>query len=593
MRLSQDFLMDLKARNDIESVISRYVTLRRRGNRLNGLCPFHNEKTPSFYVSPEKGVYHCFGCGVGGDVITFMMQIENLDYMDAVQRLADNAGLQMPTDAVDDREFKLKNDIYEANRLAAKFFHETLFTEQGKAGLDYLTGRNLSVKTIKRFGLGFAPESWDSLINHLRSKGVSDYVMAQADLVATSKNGHYYDRFRNRVIYPIINIRGKVVAFGARALPGASDEKGMKYINTSETPVFKKRQNMYAMNYAKECCSERIILAEGYMDVIALHQAGFCNAVATSGTAFTEEQARLLSRYTKELVLVFDSDNAGKKATDRALAILRNTALNSRILRIPNGKDPDEFLRNNSPAKFEALLNGAINDTEYKLFLATEGLDMDTDDGRLNYLRKAAEILSELDDKIEIDLYSGRLADKYNVSKNAIMTRIENLATEKRKKVVKKELNDMAYPKQNGIRNKINDGSVRAVKAEEKLLSLLILHPNFCEQAQKGLNDELVTEFNTRVFGAVIKILNSGQAFDMVLLGDDFSIEEKGKISAYIATESPDINPKQSLVDCIRVINEEKKKKEIAPASSLSDDEWAEQMRQMINNKNKGNKNGG
>lgn len=587
MRLSQDFLMDLKSRNDIESVVSRYVTLRRRGNRLNGLCPFHNEKTPSFYVSPEKGVYHCFGCGVGGDVITFMMQIENLDYMDAVGRLAESAGLMMPTEAIDDREFKLKNDIYEANREAAKFFHEKLYTDEGKAGLEYLTNRGLSHKTIKRFGLGFAPDSWDSLIKHLRAKGFSDYVMSQADLVATSKKGGYYDRFRNRVIFPIINIRGKVVAFGARALPGAVDEKGMKYINTSETPVFKKRQNMYAMNYAKECCSERIILAEGYMDVIALHQAGFCNAVATSGTAFTEEQARMLARYTKELVLTFDADNAGKKATDRALEILRNTGLQSRILRIPNGKDPDEFLKNNSAAKFEALLNGAVNDTEYKLFLATDGLDMDTDDGRLIYLRRAAEILSSIDDRIEKDLYAGRLADKYNVSKNAIMTQIDMLTGEKKKRTVKNELNEIIHPKRKYKVNLQRDKYLRASKAEEKVLNLLMLHPDFLAVAEKKLCGSMVTDFNTKVYAALVDILGNGQAFDMVLLGDEFTIEEKGVISSYIASDRPEVNPKQTLMDCLEVVVEEKSKKDRAPVSDLTDDEWAKQMQEMIKNKAK------
>ena len=332
MALPQEFLMELKYRNDIESVLSPYIALKRRGSNLVGLCPFHNEKTPSFTVYPENGSYYCFGCGQGGDIITFTMRMENLDYIDAVRKLADKAGLRLPEDTKDDKEQRLKNDIYAANSEAGRFFHSVLMSPQGKAGLDYFLSRGLSLKTIRHFGLGFAPDDWHTLENHLKEKGFTDYVIGAADLVSKSdkkdKNGKQftYDRFRNRIMFPIINIHGKVIGFSGRAMPG-NEKQGGKYINTSDTLCYKITHNMFALNFAKKDCSKQAILVEGNMDVIALHQAGFTTAVAALGTSFTEEQARLLARYTKEVVVTMDADSAGEKATDRALGILGNVGV--------------------------------------------------------------------------------------------------------------------------------------------------------------------------------------------------------------------------------------------------------------------------
>ncbi|MBR2447834.1 MAG: DNA primase, partial [Clostridia bacterium] len=388
MAIPHEVIEEIKYRNDIENTISQYVNLKRRGKNLVGLCPFHSEKTPSFTVYPENGSFYCFGCGVGGDVVTFTGLIENLDYIESVKLLAEKSGVTLPQDGYDDSMQRLKNKVYDINRETAKFFHSYLMSEDGKWALNYLLGRGLSLKTIKQFGLGAAPDSWDSLINHLKGKGYTISEMMTANVIGKSQRGSYYDRFRKRVMFPIINIRGNVVGFSGRAMPG-EDKMGGKYVNTSDTPVYKKSENLFGINYAKNNCSEQIILVEGNMDVISLHQAGFNNAVAPLGTAFTPEQVNLIARYTKEIVLMLDADAAGQKAIRRASQMLENTGLNVRVVVIPDGKDPDEFIKNNGPDRFRALLSGAVSDIEYKLLMAANGLALDTDDGRLKYLQAA------------------------------------------------------------------------------------------------------------------------------------------------------------------------------------------------------------
>lgn len=593
MALPQEFLMDLKARNDIESVLSPYVALKRRGSNLVGLCPFHNEKTPSFTVYPENGSYYCFGCGQGGDIITFMMRIENLDYMDAVSRLADRAGLRLPEDGKDDRELKLKNDIYEANREAALFYHSCLMGNTGKAGLDYFLSRGLTLKTIKHFGLGFAPDDWHALENHLRSKGISEYVMRQADLVASSsktdengnKKSFTYDRFRNRVMFPIINIHGKVIGFGGRAMPG-NEKQGGKYINTSDTPVFKKSNNMYAMNFAKSCCSKQMILVEGNLDVISLHQAGFCNTVAALGTSFTEEQARLLGRYTKEVVITLDADAAGEKATDRAMKILDSVGVEARVLRLPECKDPDEYIKKFGAARFGALLEGTVSDIEYRLYTAAKEIDLDAPDGRLQYLKKACDVLSELDDSIAVDLYAGRLSEKYGVSKEVLLNNTAELQKKKKSRTAKKQLENIVRPKPE--RNSVNPEKAkfrRAAAAEEAVISLLIKHPDLAGRASEKLPPEnMLTGFNRRVYTRILEIEADGNEFDLMLLGSDFTPDEIGEVTKIMTSAAAD-NPEKLLSDSIRVIDEERTAAQNGRIDDLPDDEWAQKLKNLADGK--------
>ena len=344
--IPEEIISEIKYRNDIETAVSQYVNLKRRGKNLVGLCPFHSEKTPSFTVYPENGSFYCFGCGVGGDVFTFTGLIENLDYIESVKLLAERSGITLPQDGYDDSMQRLKKKIYDINRDTARFFHAFLMSPGGKWALDYLTGRGLTIKTIKHFGLGAAPDSWDALIHHLKEKGYTESDMLAANVIGKSQRGSIYDRFRKRVMFPIINIRGNIVAFSGRAMPG-DDKQGGKYVNTADTPVYKKSENLFGINFAKNVCSERVILVEGNMDVISLHQAGFENTVAPLGTAFTTEQANLLSRYTKEIVLMLDADAAGQKAVRRASELLENTGLSVRVVVVPDGKDPDEYIKKN------------------------------------------------------------------------------------------------------------------------------------------------------------------------------------------------------------------------------------------------------
>ncbi|MDY4608933.1 MAG: DNA primase, partial [Eubacterium sp.] len=356
MPLSDNFLQELKQKSDIEDIISSYVSLKKRGRTFVGLCPFHNEKTPSFTVYPETESYYCFGCGAGGDVINFVKRIENLDYLDAVKMLAQRAGMQMPDEGFDDSLAKKRRIILEINRETARYFHNCLISPEGKQGLNYLLGRGFTKKTINHFGLGYAPDSWDALIRHLKSKGYSLNDMLDAGVVRKGQKG-YYDYFRNKVMTPIIDVRGNVIAFGGRVL----DNSKPKYINTSDTLVYKKTNVLFGLNYAKDSGSDTLILCEGYMDVMAMHQAGITNAVGGCGTALTPEQVKLISRYAKEVILAYDADEAGQKALNKAIALFNQTDLKVRIPGLMGGKDPDEIIKTYGVEKFRAMLEGSAN----------------------------------------------------------------------------------------------------------------------------------------------------------------------------------------------------------------------------------------
>lgn len=585
MALPQDFLMELKLRNDIEGVLSPYIALKRRGRNLVGLCPFHNEKTPSFTVYPENGSYYCFGCGQGGDIVTFTMRAENLDYIDAIKKLADRAGIKMPESGFDDKEQKLRNDIYEANREAARFYHSKLMSLEGKQCLDYFLLRGLSLKTIKHFGLGYAPDDWRALYGHLREKGFSHYVIEAADLIAksnkTDKEGknYFYDRFRNRAMFPIINVHGKVIAFGGRAMPG-QEKQGGKYINSSDTPVYKKSHNMYGINFAKKYCQDRAILVEGNLDVIALHQAGFENTVAALGTSFTEEQAKLLGRYTKEVLVVMDADEAGEKATDRAMKILDSVGVEARIIRLPECKDPDEYIKKNGGPKFAALLDGAISDIDYRLYSAAKGIDLDADDGKLQYLKKACEVLADLDDPIAVDLYAGRLSIKYGVSKQVLASNTKDIISKRRSQRTKKELGTLVSTDVKNLVNTQKSQFRRAVGAEESVIAILIKHPNLFDETYASLKPEdMVTDFSAKLYRRLCDIYLGGGTFDLVLLGEEFSPDEVGYVSKLLTLSAGKADAERELADAIKVIESEKEKTTEISSEELSDEEWAEMMK--------------
>ena len=589
--IPEDIINEIKYRNDIETAISSYVNLKRRGKNLVGLCPFHSEKTPSFTVYPENGSFYCFGCGVGGDVFTFTGLIENLDYIEAVKLLAERSGVALPQDGYDDSMQRLKNKIYDINRDTARFFHSFLMSPEGKWALDYLLGRGLTLKTIKHFGLGAAPDSWDTLIKHLKEKGYSQEDMLAAGVVGKSSRGTLYDRFRKRVMFPIINIRGNIIAFSGRAMPG-EDKQGGKYVNTSDTPVYKKSSNLFGMNFAKNVCSERVILVEGNMDVISLHQAGFTNAVAPLGTAFTTEQANLLARYTKEIVLTLDADAAGQKAIKRASQLLENTGLRTRVVVIPDGKDPDEFIKKNGPDRFRALLEGAVSDIEYKLLTAAQDINLESEDGRLRYLTVAAEIVAGSDDIMTRDIYIGRLSEKYGVSRTALNAKVEEIRKKNIRISKKNEISDIIRPK--FTKDDINPERRRSPKgtaAEETLVAVLLKNPDFYKYAKEQLPPEkLITSLNRRIYEIILSSLDSGRSLDISVFAEKLLPAEIGYLVSLQNSEKAGKNPEIVLKDCIRVILEEDTLLSAQNSENTSVEDWAETLKTIIDKKSKGKK---
>lgn len=587
--IPEEIINEIKYRNDIETAVSQYVNLKRRGKNLVGLCPFHSEKTPSFTVYPENGSFYCFGCGVGGDVFTFTGLIENLDYIESVKLLAERSGITLPQDGYDDSMQRLKKRIYDINRDTARFFHAFLMSPGGKWALDYLTGRGLTVKTIKHFGLGAAPDSWDALIHHLKEKGYTESDMLAANVIGKSERGGIYDRFRKRVMFPIINIRGNIVAFSGRAMPG-DDKQGGKYVNTADTPVYKKSENLFGINFAKNVCSERVILVEGNMDVISLHQAGFENTVAPLGTAFTTEQANLLSRYTKEIVLMLDADAAGQKAVRRASELLENTGLSVRVVVVPDGKDPDEYIKKNGKERFAALLEGAVSDMEYKLLTAAKDINLDNEDGRLKYLAAAAEIIAASDDIMTRDIYIGRLSEKYGVSRTALNARIEELRKRNRRQKQKKEISDIIRPKY--TKDDINPErrkSVKGTAAEETLIAVLLKNPDFYKIALDKLPPEkMLTSLNRRIYETILSVLERGGTLDISAFAEKLLPAEIGYLVSLQNSEKAGKNPEIVLKDCIGVILEEDMLLKSAETAENSVEEWAAGLQNLIDKKVRG-----
>ena len=581
MRLSDSFLEQLRANTDIESVISPYVNLRRRGKNLVGLCPFHNEKTPSFTVYPENGSFYCFGCGVGGDVITFVRRMENLDYMEAVKQLADRAGMALPEDGYDDTLAKKRTAVLAANRAAAKFFHSQLFTDRGRHALNYFLDRGLTMETIRHFGLGFAPDDWRALKNHLNEQGFDDILLESANLLRRSdKNGKvsYYDNFRNRVMFPIIDPRGNVIAFGGRVL----DDSKPKYINTSDTLVYKKSNGVFALNFAKNGNDGKLIIAEGYMDVIALHQAGFTNAVACLGTALTKEQANLLSRYADEIILSYDADEAGQKATARALGIFGTTGMEIKVLRLTGGKDPDEIIKKYGAQRFRDIINGAANDTEYRLLRARQGIDLSTDDGKVKYLSVAAEILAEIGSPVEVDVYASRLAHELGVDKLAIESQVKykREGLKKRRAVKREQEQTRLLINGQNTKNPERAQHLRAAKAEETLIASLMRNPDFYNKLKDELSaDYFVTALNRRIFSVILSRLDEGGNTEPYFLSSEFTPDEMDEVERIFRSAAQLSNTVEECADCIKILKEEKNKPESIKASELSDDDFAKLFR--------------
>ena len=587
MPFPDSFLQELKLRSDITEIASSYVNLKRHGRNMVGLCPFHGEKTPSFNIYTESGSFYCFGCGAGGDVITFIMKIENLDYVEAVKFLAQRAGMEMPENTYDDSLSKLRMRIYEANREAARFFHATLLSQRGQSGLNYLRGRALSDRTIRHFGLGFADDDWNSLCNHLKNKGFSEYEIYSANLAFKRKNGNgIYDRFVNRVMFPIIDLRGNVIAFGGRIM---TDEKP-KYLNTSDTPVFKKSENLFSLNNAKSSGTRTLILCEGYMDVIALNQAGFTNAVATLGTALTNEQAVLMKRYADEVIICYDADGAGQKATARAIDILRNAGLPIKILTVPSGKDPDEFIRSkgeNGPAAFKLLIEKCGNDIEYRLMKLKENYNLNTTDGKVAFLNEAVKIVATIESPIERDVFASKLCAELEIDKNAFLEQISKVKRRDRRENIKKETRQI-QAELNGQSDKINREHYkkpRSSSAEEALLVYLINNPDYANSISERVTpDKFSNSLIKRYYEYVLSKIKSGYE-PLTSVSSDFNSDEVSYLYKLISTTIPAASTREAVEEYINVINEESNKLTSAKLADMSADDINDYIMKMKQNK--------
>ncbi|MBQ8217164.1 MAG: DNA primase, partial [Oscillospiraceae bacterium] len=421
MAFPENFITELAERNDIVDVVSSYVRLgKKSGSNLFGLCPFHGEKTPSFSVSADKQIYHCFGCGKGGGVINFVMEIENLSFPEAVEFLAKRAGMAIPEQAAD-KDAKRRSRLLDANRDAARFFHQQLGTEAGKAAVDYMQRRRISPKVARNFGLGYAPDTWDSLLHALRDKGYTDYELLDAGLVKRGKNGGFYDMFRNRLMFPVIDVRGNVIGFSGRILGDGEP----KYLNTPETLVFNKSRNLFALNLAKKSKSGYIILSEGNIDVVSLHQAGFDSAVASLGTSLTPEQARMISRYANEVIIAYDSDNAGMKAAQRAISILEKLDLKVKVLKMQDAKDPDEYIKLKGPDAFRNLIEASEHQIDYRLGQITAKYDLSSDEQKVEFLKEASELVAKFPGSVERQVYAMRVAQMANVDARIVQDEVE------------------------------------------------------------------------------------------------------------------------------------------------------------------------
>ncbi len=507
----EDLIEEIRVNNDIVDVISEYVKLDKKGKNYFGRCPFHNEKTASFSVEPVKQIFNCFGCGKGGNVIHFIMGIENLDFPEALKLLADRAKISIPetnTGVQDDAQARLKKELLEINIEAARFFHNNLMNEKNKAPLAYLLDRRIERQTIIKFGLGYAADSFDSLHRHLKSNGHSEKAIISSGLVIfKEETKKIYDRFRGRVMFPIFDIRGNVIAFGGRVM----DSSQPKYMNSPETEVYHKGKHLYAMNFAKNACAKQIILAEGYMDVISLHQSGIINAVAPLGTALTENQGKLLKKYTEEIVLSFDSDNAGQAAALRSLDLLNEIGCNVKVLTIPSGKDPDEFIKTRGVDEFRRLVSKARNLVDFKLDLLDNKIDTTTNDGKVKFIDNAMVILGKIDNNVERELYVTKLSKEIGVSEQSIYSELAK-RQRGRDKVSIRQTKDTGLIKKNSVKKerKAETTQERLNKLELMLLSAICLENNVYFQVKNSikLEDIKSSEIRQAFSFAIEKIEN-------------------------------------------------------------------------------------
>ena len=554
MAFPENFINELTERNDIVEVVSSYVRLSKKsGSNLFGLCPFHSEKTPSFSVSPDKQIYHCFGCGKGGGVINFVMEIENLSFPEAVEFLAKRAGMPLPEET-NDRESRRRARMLELNKAAARFFYEQLSTVAGQAACDYMRKRQLRPATARNFGIGFAPDSWNSLTEAMKAKGFTEKELAEAGLVRHGKNGGVYDTFRNRLMFPVIDVRGNVIGFSGRILGDGEP----KYMNSPETLVFNKSRNLFALNLAKKSKCGYIILSEGNIDVASLHQAGFDSAVASLGTSLTPEQARLISRYTDQVVIAYDNDGAGIKAAQRAIGILEKLDLKVKVLRLEGAKDPDEFIKLKGPEAFRKLLEGSEDQIDYRLRAVTEKYDFSSDGDKVAFLKEATELVARLPGAVERQVYAMRVASMAGVPENVVaeeaQRRRKRLLSSARKAQEREQTRVDRAPPGGGRTGRYSDPASAA--AEEGVIRLLYLEPSLIDEPGLPDTEDFSQESLGRIYSAIRDRLRRGESVNTATLGEELSGEDMSLLVSLLQKPELLSRSRQSLHDYINKIKE-------------------------------------
>ena len=553
MAFPPSFIDELVARNPIEDVVGQHVNLRRSGANMFGLCPFHGEKTASFSVSPDKGIYYCFGCHKGGGVINFQMEVEGLSYPDAVRALAKRAGMEVPEDEQYQSRYRAQERLWALHKEAARFFHSQLYAPVGAHALQYALGRGMSKSILTTFGVGYAPDSWDALTKAMRAKGYTDEELRESGLVTVSqKNGNLFDRFRDRLMFPIIDVRGNVIAFGGRTLK--NDKDTAKYLNSPESLIFNKRKNLFGLNLAKKSKQGSLLLVEGNIDVVALHQYGFDNAVASLGTSLTEEQAALITRYADQVVLLYDGDAAGQNATQRAIPILEKAGLQVKVLQMRDAKDPDEFLKKFGADRFKLLLEESSNRVEYQLNAIRRQFDLRQDDQKVKFLQQCADLISGLGSPVQQEVYGHRVSEEAKISYDAMKLEIDK-ANKRRAYRQKKrqEAVDLAPAKALQPKSKtIRYDNMKSAMAEEGVLALILREPALLDRS-KGLTQEAFSsQLLGRVYSQLLSRFHNGQEVSLAVL-EDLSSEEMSHVTGILHRNQGPVN-EQAFDDCIRRI---------------------------------------
>ena len=562
------FIDELIARNPIEDVVGQYVNLRRSGSNLFGLCPFHGEKTASFSVAPDKGMYYCFGCHKGGGAVNFMMEVEGLSYPDAVRALAKRVGMEVPEDEQYQSRYRQQERLWALHKEAARFFHSKLYAPEGKAALEYAVGRGMPKSTLTTFGIGYAPDTWTALVDALRKKGYTDEELKDSGLVTVSKkNGSLFDRFRDRLMFPIIDVRGNVIGFGGRIMK--KDDEAAKYLNSPETLIFNKRKNLFALNLAKKSKQGYLILVEGYMDAIALHQYGFDCAVASLGTALTEDGANLLSKYTDQVVLIYDGDEAGQRAAQRAIPILEKTGLQVKVLQMRDAKDPDEYLKKFGADKFKLLLEGSSNRVEYQLNAIRKKFDIREDDQRVKYIHESAEMICTLGSAVQREVYGRRVAEAAGITYEAMKLEVDK-AVKRRigREKKRQEQIDLApvknlQPKARTIRY----DNMKSAMAEESVLALIIKEPALIEQTKSLSASEFSSSLLGKAYGQLLRRYQQGLEVNLGVLSD-MEPEEMSHLAGIVQRQDGPVN-EDALADCIRTIRAEHQRTQVSSDDDL------------------------